>query len=321
VTFIIAMIAGELVARNTEKFAYARNGPRLSELPDGDWFLDHSFDVVSLSHYVFYYGIGQAMTNARNADILIVGNSMANFAFPSQVTDGFARKHDIKFFSISLGAETKSFEELLITKHDLRPKIVIVNADKSFFAGKMSDGGKGTMKESSWEYLKGEVENRGKYGYVRYLRRFFPQFLPKIPPPYELNEEWGFTIYRSALHGAWRFWCNKDLKIPVISDSTANVLAPEQLEIARRFKEFVEARGGNLIFTLAPSAYPNVSRRRAAELAARLEVPFIAPELEGLVTLDGAHLNEESGARFAAAFLDQLESEPVFTNILLSRSP
>ena len=289
-------------------------------MPIGDWYLDVALDVDSLSHDVFYYGIGSSIGHARDAYMLILGNSRTNFAFPSQIMDEFAQKHNITFFNMGLGyGEGNLFSEHIIVAHDLRPKIVIVNADL-FFVDKASDRAAEIIATSGWERLKGRIESTGHYCYIRFLRRLFPHFLPRIPPPYMLNERQRSALVRSVQHGTWFVWNRDDNKIPFQPDSDVYKLEKKTVEIALRFKNLIEAREGQLILTHVPTNNRNSSRSLAVELAARLNIPCISPDLTGMVTMDGSHLNQESAGRFAVAFLSQLESESVFLDGLCSHS-
>jgi len=46
------------------------------------------------------------------------------------------------------------------------------------------------------------------------------------------------------------------------------------------------------------------SGRRAQEIAKALGLPLIAPQVDGLMTFDGSHLEPASAARWSAAFLE-----------------
>ena len=48
-------------------------------------------------------------------------------------------------------------------------------------------------------------------------------------------------------------------------------------------------------------------RANAAALAARLDLPFVSPEVEGLTTFDGSHLDPASAERFSRAFFAEAE--------------
>ena len=44
-------------------------------------------------------------------------------------------------------------------------------------------------------------------------------------------------------------------------------------------------------------------------------MPFVAPELEGLVAMDELHLNGEAAQRFGEALLRELESTALFREL------
>ena len=94
-----------------------------------------------------------------------------------------------------------------------------------------------------------------------------------------------------------------------------DVVRPHNLALARAFKEAVEAQGAQLVFVLMPGR--DVSLTHAQMMADLLQVPLVAPEVEGLRTMDGSHLTDESAARYAPVFFQHLD--PVLDDILRRR--
>jgi hypothetical protein len=95
------------------------------------------------------------------------------------------------------------------------------------------------------------------------------------------------------------------------SDAAANTAAPDEevLAIARDFKRALAARGTSLILTHVPSPANMSQREQAMALAAELQVPFVGPVMDALVTRDGAHLTDESAQRFASRCLADFANE------------
>ncbi len=57
-----------------------------------------------------------------------------------------------------------------------------------------------------------------------------------------------------------------------------------------------------VIMTIVPTLATGIETARA--VATALGVNLVAPELDGLITFDGLHLDESSSERWSAAFID-----------------
>src|ERR1700733_8806793 len=71
--FFILVVVGQWVGRDEPDWVYQDTLPEGS----GDWNQSIVGDAFGepLDEYIFYHGIGHAMTWARQADVLILGNS------------------------------------------------------------------------------------------------------------------------------------------------------------------------------------------------------------------------------------------------------
>ena len=91
-----------------------------------------------------------------------------------------------------------------------------------------------------------------------------------------------------------------------------DTVRPHNIELARAFKDAVEAAGGHVIFALVPGR--DVSLTHAQMLADLVGVPLVAPDVADLRTMDGSHLTDESAARYASVFFQHLD--PVLDELL-----
>lgn len=309
-------VAAEALARTVPALQYAHPGPAPEQRPEGDWYVDHGLGVNSFSHRVLYHGLGSSIENARAAEVVILGSSKVLCGIPYDTLDAFAARHGIRCFNLGLGfGESNVLPEAIIERFDLRPRLFVANADW-FFTDSPSAYGATVLTDGWVEDSRERIEAQGAFFYRQRLQRFLPHFLPTIPIPIR---RWGegrvSAFLRSADTGSWLPWNAEDRRLPIDPASAGPHLPPWQTPIARRVKEQLAARGSALVLTWVPSPFPTSSRASARALAEEIGVPFVAPELEGLVAMDELHLNGEAAHRFGEALLRELESTALFREL------
>lgn len=266
-----------------------------------------------VDHHVLYHGTDpEATQNLRTSDVLLLGNSRLMFAFRRPDLRGFFPRHGLTYYVLGFGhREHDAFPRAIIRRYDLRPKLVIVNADR-FFLGDQSPWADRVIDDSWFDAQKLWFEAETAH----VVRRALHRWVPHVPDLVEGERE--FIAYRSRMDGTWLV-ANKfsGLGARMAADDGRPATPDEQkLRRAREFRQEVEARGGRLVLCLVPT--PTASRSTAEWLARELGVPLIAPEPEGLRTYDGSHLTPESAATFARAFFAELD--PIVRQLGLSRA-
>jgi hypothetical protein len=285
--------------------------PPAHEFPDpDDWYV--AYDEFGLDHYILYHGLGKSIEHARQADVLLVGNSQVGYGFPKDVLRRAELETGLTFYNLGFGYDERStFISALIEKQDLRPKFVIAHAilidGGSFFQRDASDFGRKVMASSHWEAWKTvnewsltwRVRNSHLIERLPSWRALRP--LPRVWVP-------RFIYCRSISTGSWAASRERPIPVPVGTlpvDTNGTSTAPDEdtLAIALDFKRALAARGAKLILTCVPAPTNLRQRNQAVALAAALQVPFVGPVPDGLVTRDGAHLTDESARRFATRCL------------------
>jgi hypothetical protein len=297
--------------------AWGEDQPRMEIAEDvppavGDaYYLAHD-KGGHVDHHVLYHGTDpQSVENLRMSDVLLLGNSRLLFAFSRQSLRSFFPRHGLTYFMLAFGhRESDAFPRAIIERFDLRPRLVIVNADR-FFGGPTSAFARSVMAASRFDAWKLWFEAE-----VTHLaRRRIHRWIPHLPDLRAGERE--LIAYRSRRDGTWlvatRF---SGLGAPFPPEPPQDLpVDARRLEAARTFKDDVEARGGRLVLCLVPS--PRASRNDAVALARDLGVPLVAPHPNGLAAFDGSHLTRESADRFADAFFAELE--PIVVELGLSR--
>ncbi|MCP4262241.1 MAG: hypothetical protein GY774_32780 [Planctomycetes bacterium] len=277
-----------------------------------DWYV--AYDGFGLDHYVLYHGLGESIKHALQADVLFVGNSQVAYGFPKSVLKHGKLETGLTFYNLGFGYdEGSTFVMALIEKHDLRPKFVIANATTGrFFKPRGSEFGQKVMEASRWEAWKTVLEWSLTWR-VRNsrLNERLPNWRALRPP----GRIWvpRFIYCRSISTGSWAAYRERQRPVPVGTlpvDATGKMpkVDNEALSIALKFKRALATRGTNLILTHVPSPDNLAQRSEVIALAAALDVPFVGPVVDGLVTRDGGHLDDESAKRFGDQFIREFKA-------------
>ena len=299
VSFAVCIVAGQIAIRVVPALGAAQRRAATIRYPDSSWYFVANTGT-QLDHYVLFHGFGSSMHAAREADIIVLGNSRTQFGLPSERLRVFEKRHGVKVFHLGLGFfEAYSFPLEIIRKFDLRPKLVIVNAD-GFFAEGESVLAKEVRETPRWKAAKTVYENLASSVVMPWLTAVFPLF---VKPPLSSY------VLRSSTHGSWRpvDWPHYDTPF---RDTPLPFEVGNVLPGAQRFKAEMDRRGTQIILTCIPGEPEVCTPAVTVELAKALDVAAIVPWPRHLKIGDGSHLCPASGRRFARAFLDQLARSP-----------
>ncbi len=107
-------------------------------LADDDYYL--SSDIGGqVDHHVLYFGLDEKATaHLQAADVLFLGNSRVMYALRPQVLRPAFAALGLDYYGLGFGfREADRFPLAIIRRFDLRPRVVVVNAD-GFFGGGLS---------------------------------------------------------------------------------------------------------------------------------------------------------------------------------------
>ena len=266
--------------------------------PWGSFYLAHDRGG-HIDHHVLYHGIDDtAREQMRGADVLFLGNSRLMFALESRIARTLLA--GVNYYVLGFGHEEQDdFPLRIIREHDLRPQLVVVNADH-FFASEQSDWAARVVEETAFDAWKIMVEGTLAHRVRKRLHRAVPHYVDLRRGQREV------VLYRARQDGSW-FVANEfgEGTSFVWPEDGGVMPTPEDLHSAEAFKREIEARGARLVLCLVPS--PRASLQRAEAIAAHLSVPLIVPTVERLRTIDNSHLSYESAARVAAALIAALQ--------------
>jgi hypothetical protein len=281
------------------------NGP-----PDKNWYLCTDIMGYLLEHDVFYYNFGRSIENAKKADILFIGSSRVQYGFDWNLMRSFTERHSLRFFSMAFGGESGEFPLMIIQKYDLRPKIVIVNAED--LGGHLSNFARHIIAQGRFGSVFSFFLRNAISKDVLILQSYAPNWFRKMLPSL-FNKTRG--TYRSRITGEWFRGLLPEKSVPIkytIEFNCWKYTGVEELKNANRFKDKMSERGAQLVLTLIPNIY--ICRKGAENLAQHIGTPFIWVDWQGMNTLDGTHLTQESSKRFTEEFLREFEKSETFLN-------
>jgi hypothetical protein len=267
--------------------------------PGDDYYLAHDRGG-QVDHHVLYHGIDEvALARMRAAQVLFLGNSRLMFALEPGALRPFFSELGLSYYVLGFGhTEQDDFPAQIITRYNLRPLVVVVNAD-GFFFDSQSEWAAKTARESAFDAWKLQFESEATHRLRRAVHRIVPHFGDLHRGVREI------VIYRSRSDGTW-FIANELGEGVAFTWPTGDRHQPSErsLRAAETFKGELDARGARLLLTVVPS--PAASLHRAAVVAAHLGVPLIAPAVVGMTTTDGSHLSAASSWKFEQVLLPAL---------------
>jgi hypothetical protein len=297
------VIAGEVASRRFPTLL-AWRGDQTIERPDPKRFALASLHTL-LDHQLLYHGFDHAIDAVRKADVLLLGNSRMNLAFPDDVLRQVASEHGVTVYNLGLGFDERvAFSSALIERHDLRPKVVVVNADRRFFASDTSPLAARLMQShelgsDAWQDWK--ERNEASVGWN--FRLSFHRYIPRFNVAKRRIES--ADVYRSLETGSW-WWAlhhqpspEHTVEVELISES----LNDDERRNALEFKRAMDARGVAIVLTQIPQR--EMCNVKLRELVQLLGAPVVLPQLDGLKTADQSHLDAASAARFSSTFLSE----------------
>jgi hypothetical protein len=291
--FLFLFIIGRLITLDKPEWAH------IDAIPPnyGNW---DSFSLFEAHGQInvdnaLYYDIGPMISQARKADVLVLGNSRPFFAFRDEIIREVEKKSGLKFFSLAGPGDNFPFSEEIILRNHLYPRFIIVN-DDNFFDPKLWPFQKEAMTGSWWHSWSSTYMNYYQWLAKYYLRKFIPGFYF-----FKANQGKEFYILCSPEN---RFVFLENLsgeRHPVVVDHKKSSINPIYLEQAQKFINDMQRRGSKVILTFVPDGKnPDFVKKEAKKLS----VSCVLPKVEGLETFDGLHLTRESGNQFATAFFD-----------------
>jgi hypothetical protein len=293
-TFVVAWLAFSIISY-TYKIAYCNLAPYSP--PENYVALCSDTHFGDFEHEAFYYGLFETDRKLREADVLFIGDSHLQFAFSRPNVEPFFKMRHARFFLAGFGyQEGWHFIDEVFKRHPPKPKILVINED-GFSAQHASEPAEQVTEHPISSFIESELKS--------------------VAQPIEatLCRACGRAdiIVRSRETGQW-YWPNfNNVNIagafpvtPSASPSEGNLEAWLAQAEPQARKLITDASATCIVLTDAPYNGPVGAFARA--LAGRLGARLILPELAGLRTQDGSHLDAQSAVNWSNAFLAELDA-------------
>lgn len=272
--------------------------------PGDDYYLAHDRGG-HLDHHILYHGTDpEALRHLKAADILFVGTSRMMFALRARVLTPWAIAHGVTYYALGFGhRDGDAWVRELIRKHDLRPKLVVVNVD-GFFGRDLSPWAERVRKDSAFGARKLMLEGELGHESRRVIHRLIPNWIDLYGRPgFPFGNE--FIAYRSRTTGIWQItpWPEPVMAAPAL-DFGVGPVGPRIGDPARAFKAELDGRGARLVLTFVPT--PSDDGGNPVALGAMLGVPVVGMDVDGLTSHDGSHLSEESAVFWSRRLVQEL---------------
>ncbi len=267
-----------------------------------------------VDHHVLFFGLdADAQTRLKAADVLFVGNSRLMFALrPDVLRPGFAALGR-SYYALGFGfREADRFPLAIIRRFDLRPRVVVVNAD-GFFGGGLSAWAEVVNRDTAFAARKLRWEAETAHDVRRAVHIVAPNWLALFGRP-GLGHARELNMYRSRIDGTWQMspWpeSRTTFQPPPLDGEP---LTRGEIAAARAFKADMDARGTRIVLTRVPTPEPH-GGAGPARFADLLQVPLVVVETPGLTSGDRSHLDQASAHDWSRAFVAALAphlTEPV----------
>jgi hypothetical protein len=239
----------------------------------------------------------EAVHHFAEADVIVLGNSRAQFAFSSPATVEFFRRKGIRFYNAAFsGGDGSRFADLLWLRLLPHPKLLVINADP-FFLDFLSTPALAIVNQPQAARESGESKRRFQTWHEAICRH-----LPAVCGA-------TFALFRSRLDGRLILPPFPLPRFPLKVATAMSAGLAEDLvaaeAIARRFLSDRGLAAPCVVLTVVPTE--DVAPQAGRALAERLGLPFVLPDAGPLETFDHSHLDSASADRFAQAFWPAIE--------------
>lgn len=268
-----------------------------------DRFLSYCGDPAygDYEHEALFTGL-EAQDGLKAAEVLILGDSRAQFGFSTAAMDAYFERAGIRYFNLAFGyGEQDLFPRKIIELHDLRPRIVVINTDFFFYRSASRIALSLINANDPHPRLGGRIKKLAQVVHRDLCGRPDSGLAKAI-----CSTESG-AQFKSVRTGRM-FNVNSAVtaRYPTRDESgTQPGNADLILSNARAFKAMLDARGSRMVLTVVPFSHTDFSM--ADRISAELGVPLIRIPAEGFETFDTNHLCPDSAERWSRRLLDALD--------------
>lgn len=291
-----------------------------------EWYLDfagrRTYEIQDQD--LFFHNIGRSIEAVRQADIVVLGSSLASFAFDRDTMRRLIEKqHGLRFYNMAfVGIASGEFSRLVVKKHRIQPRMWIINADDG-------GGGGNFFSQNTTRAFGADTKQIAALGHSR-LRAMLEVQRRRLLWDMEEFAESEKTGFVHSKNFTPRFYRNEadggaDMSLfpgflsahngPVRITRTICHTTPQAIAIAR---QFIEDIGGIVVLTTIPNLH--YCEMQAREIAEASGVELILPGKTDYSSWDGGgHLDKRGAEEMTADFVQNLENSESFRKLGRSR--
>ena len=296
-TYLAGFIATALIIGSIDWYAGWSVSVANCPVPGDGQFLavcnnDHFGDY---EHGAYLYGFEQeAIASLTRAEVVVAGDSRTQFGFSTAAVRDYFANHKVPYHLLALGYSSRSPMALaILSRHHVHPKVLIINAQPFF-----SDVG----APLDVELLDGgfpEWLGYARKSWFQSTHAWFCRWLPSTcRPPVG-------GVFRSEATGEWiwqRVLMAPETAVAFGNYSLTEEAIPDMTRLAAEFVSRLQIDPYCVILTAVPANAADAERVEG-EVAHSIGATAIIPDVAGLMSLDGWHLNAESAERWSSAFV------------------
>jgi hypothetical protein len=286
VVLIVALLAYVYTLRTTGIFSCQASGY------SSDYYLDYCQAAAygDYEHGAFWFDLEPAAQSfASGAQVLFLGDSRLQFAFSTTATAGWFSNATAHYYLLGFGYHGNvAFQEKLLRKLNPQAKTYVMNVD--FFDRSESPPAREVMHRAG---------ARSRYE-VKRLWQLVHEPICKTVPKICADR---YTLFRSRETGAYITRQSGYASSPVsYDDFVEQDIVEKYTASGHDFLSRLPVKQECVVLTQIPTVKTN--NKTAVAVATALGLNLVVPEVDGLQTFDGVHLDRPSAERWSKAFLD-----------------
>lgn len=240
----------------------------------------------------------QALDFARNADVLVLGNSRIQIALSTPSFADWFAKLPASYYLLGFSYnEDIVFDEKLLDKLQPKAKVFIINVD-DFFDRRETVAAKAVLRDP---------DAAARFGWKRFSQKLHEPVCKTFP---RLCGD-RYVIFRSKQNGAYYRLTHPESGAATAQAADTGAVSYDQTVDKSVVDSgvadaigFVKAFGKGRCVILTNVPYPRTNMGDAEAIAAGAGLPLVAPaDIDGLRAPDGYHLDAASAEHWAASFL------------------
>lgn len=283
-------------------FTYKTRGEGVFACPGSGYGPNHylahceTTGYADYDHGAFWFGLEpDARRHAANADVVFLGSSRMQFAFSTAATNSWFASIGIPYYLLGFTyTENVQFAAPLLSELKPRARVYVINVDRFFDDTRETPPAKQILREN---------DARTRYQDKKFWQSWHKTVCTTAPAVCGTRP----AFFRSRENGAWELEGSID-EWNAATKATADGPASDAerwdhfAALGQKFLSKLPVARSCVLLTIAP--YDATKRAEAQAIADALGLELVAPQLKGVRTFDGSHLDRQSAERWSQAFFD-----------------